>query len=94
MAKIDIHEYYFSENVSDNSIRKEIIELFRSQSKLIHNDDKLKVTVFCNMCRKFFHLNNMEIVYEELKKMENEQLLVLNSNCIQLTEKGKKNIFG
>lgn len=92
MAKMETNVCYDC----DNKIRNDILSLFQGEIKKISTDGGIKMKLF-NLKRKdFLHLSdkNIDIIKDELYKMEKEGLVILSDFFIKITEKGKKQIFG
>lgn len=77
-------------------IKNEILCLLRNSSKLISNDDGIKITVFVRKCSDYPLLNdkkNKAKIEQVLQQMEKGGLLVVTETFIQITEKGKNIIY-
>ena len=86
-------------NDEDNiltKIKNEIISLLRNSSKLISNDDGIKIAVFVRKCSDYPLLNdkqNKEKIEQVLQQMEKGGFLVVTKTFIRITEKGKTLIY-
>ena len=92
MAKMETNVCYDC----DNKIRNDILSLFQGEIKKISTDGGIKMKLF-NLKRKdLLHLSdkNIDIIKDELHKMEKEGLVVFCDFFIKITEKRKKQIFG
>lgn len=92
--------YSFAQNVKDiesyyELLEKEQIPIFRGHS-LTKEDLTIRRHILNLMCQfqtswenENDYLNEIPEIIEQLKEMENDKLIVISSNGIQVTEKGK-----